>query len=63
MSKMKLNRRELLAGTAATAAMAFGMGPLAAQEGGDIVLGGSIPLTGVFAFAGVGIHAGIQDYL
>jgi len=29
----------------------------------DIVLGGSIPLTGVFAFAGVGIHAGIQDYL
>lgn len=29
----------------------------------EIVLGGSIPLTGVFAFAGVGIHAGIQDYL
>lgn len=32
-----------------------------AQE--DIVLGGSIPLTGVFAFAGIGIDAGIKDYL
>jgi branched-chain amino acid transport system substrate-binding protein len=29
----------------------------------DIVLGGSIPLTGVFAFAGEGIHAGLQDYV
>lgn len=32
-----------------------------AQE--EIVLGGSIPMTGVFAFAGIGIHAGIQDYI
>lgn len=29
----------------------------------DIVFGGSIPLTGVFAFAGIGIDAGIKDYL
>lgn len=29
----------------------------------DIVLGGSIPMTGVFAFAGVGIDQGIKDYL
>jgi branched-chain amino acid transport system substrate-binding protein len=29
----------------------------------DIVLGGSIPLTGVFAFAGIGIDQGIKDYL
>ena len=29
----------------------------------DIVIGGSIPMTGVFAFAGVGINAGIQDYV
>jgi branched-chain amino acid transport system substrate-binding protein len=29
----------------------------------DIVLGGSIPMTGVFAFAGIGIDAGIKDYL
>jgi branched-chain amino acid transport system substrate-binding protein len=35
-----------------------------AQAGGeDIVIGGSIPMTGVFAFAGVGINAGIQDYV
>lgn len=34
-----------------------------AQEGDDIVIGGSIPLSGVFAFAGVGIHAGISDYV
>lgn len=33
---------------------------IAAEE---IVLGGSIPLTGVFAFAGEGIHAGISDYV
>ena len=29
----------------------------------DIVLGGSIPLTGVFAFAGIAIDQGIKDYL
>ncbi|KQT07584.1 ABC transporter substrate-binding protein [Ramlibacter sp. Leaf400] len=33
----------------------------AAQE--DIVFGASVPLTGVFAFAGIGIDAGIKDYL
>jgi branched-chain amino acid transport system substrate-binding protein len=32
-----------------------------AEDKKDIVLGGSIPMTGVFAFAGVGIHAGITD--
>jgi branched-chain amino acid transport system substrate-binding protein len=35
-----------------------------AQTGGeDIVIGGSIPMTGVFAFAGVGVDAGMKDYL
>ncbi|PZR89364.1 MAG: amino acid ABC transporter substrate-binding protein [Stutzerimonas stutzeri] len=64
MTNTTLDRRQLLAGTAALAGgLTLGVRPLAAQEGGDIVLGGSIPLTGVFAFAGVGIHAGIQDYL
>ena len=29
----------------------------------DIVLGGSIPITGVFAFAGIAIDLGIKDYL
>lgn len=36
--------------------------PLAQAEE-DIVIGGSIPMTGVFAFAGIGIHAGITDYV
>ena len=50
-----------LAGAAVAALTLFSTGARAQSE--DIVLGGSIPLTGVFAFAGVGIHAGIQDYL
>lgn len=47
------------AGTLGFAANASAQG---AQQG-DIVLGGSIPMTGVFAFAGIGIDAGIKDYL
>lgn len=60
-SRISKNRRSLLLAAGATLAA-----PLAAhaQAGGeDIVLGGSIPMTGVFAFAGVGINAGISDYL
>ncbi|WP_206374165.1 ABC transporter substrate-binding protein [Sneathiella chinensis] len=47
----------------AAALLAVGLmgGAVQAQEKKDIVLGGSIPLTGVFAFAGVGVHAGITD--
>ncbi|TDR94089.1 ABC transporter substrate-binding protein [Enterovirga rhinocerotis] len=64
MTAFEPNRRRIIAGTAAAAgAMAFGFGRASAQAGAPIVLGGSIPLTGVFAFAGIGIHAGIQDYL
>lgn len=33
------------------------------QAGEPIVIGGSIPMTGVFAFAGLGIHDGITDYV
>ena len=54
-------RRKLLLAAGATLAA-----PLAAhaQAGGeDIVIGGSIPMTGVFAFAGVGVNAGISDYV
>ena len=46
----------VLAQTAAKAAPKAGP-----QE--DIVLGGSIPITGVFAFAGIAIDLGIKDYL
>lgn len=47
---------------AAPAALAQKAPPKGAVQE-DIVLGGSIPLTGVFAFAGVGIDQGIKDYL
>lgn len=37
--------------------------PAPAHAADEIVLGGSIPLTGVFAFAGEGVNAGIQDFV
>ncbi len=55
-----LRRRELI--VAASAALAAPLGAYA-QSGEDIVIGGSIPMTGVFAFAGIGINAGIADYV
>lgn len=58
---MTISRRSLIA--AATAAGTLAAGGLAQAQGEDIVLGGSIPMTGVFAFAGIGINAGIQDYV
>lgn len=48
--------------TALLAAAGIALAP-AAQAQEDIVIGGSIPMSGVFAFAGIGVHAGIQDYL
>ena len=55
-----LRRRELIA--AAGAALAAPL-MVHAQGAEDIVIGGSIPMTGVFAFAGIGINAGIADYV
>lgn len=62
-----IQKRKLLA---ATAALAVSLGvaaqtkkPTPAASTEDIVLGASVPLTGVFAFAGIGIDAGIKDYL
>ena len=60
-SQYSARRRSLLIAAGATLAA-----PLAAhaQAGGeDIVIGGSIPMTGVFAFAGIGIDAGMKDYV
>ena len=54
-------RRSLL--IAAGAALAAPLAAHAQSGGEDIVIGGSIPMTGVFAFAGVGIDAGMKDYL
>lgn len=57
-------RRSLMLGAAAAGAAAL-THPLSvlAQAADEVVIGGSIPMTGVFAFAGVGINAGIQDYV
>jgi len=57
-------RRQLMMGAAATGVAALTQ-PLSvlAQDAEEIVIGGSIPMTGVFAFAGVGINDGIQDYV
>lgn len=57
-------RRSLMLGAAAAGAAAITQ-PLTvlAQSAEEIVIGGSIPMTGVFAFAGVGINDGIQDYV
>ena len=54
-------RRSLL--LAAGAALATPLAAHAQTGGEDIVIGGSIPMTGVFAFAGVGINLGIGDYV
>ncbi len=57
-------RRSTVGAIAAATGLALAPGVSFAQSGGeDIVIGGSIPMTGVFAFAGIGIHAGIQDYV
>ncbi|MEB2350288.1 MAG: ABC transporter substrate-binding protein, partial [Burkholderiaceae bacterium] len=49
--------------TAIAATAGLALVPAAHAQAEDIVIGGSIPMTGVFAFAGIGIHAGIQDYV
>lgn len=60
---MALKKLAQWMGTLAAAASLTLAAPAHAQAGEDIVLGGSIPMTGVFAFAGIGINAGIQDYV
>jgi branched-chain amino acid transport system substrate-binding protein len=70
MKNQKLNFRRALCLTALAAAT-FASVPAFAQKAPakaaeskeDIVLGGSIPITGVFAFAGIGIDQGIKDYV
>lgn len=61
-------KRKLIASALAAAASAALPLVARAQAKGaaskdDIVLGASVPMTGVFAFAGIGIDAGIKDYL
>jgi len=63
---MSISKTRRSAVGAIAAATGLALAPKAAfsqAAGEDIVIGGSIPMTGVFAFAGIGIHAGIQDYV
>jgi len=63
---MTTKRKFLTTAAAAAAASALPVAVLAQARPGaqeDIVLGASVPMTGVFAFAGIGIDAGIKDYL
>lgn len=54
--------RRLVLPLSLTAGLTVAGGAIAQQKE-DIVIGGSIPMSGVFAFAGVGIHAGMGDYV
>tara|TARA_R110002020_G_scaffold234179_3_gene446128 strand:+ start:5250 stop:6404 length:1155 start_codon:yes stop_codon:yes gene_type:complete len=49
----------LLAGAAS---LGLGIGAVQAQDK-EIVIGGSLPMTGVFAFAGLAVEKGMQDYI
>ncbi|TDE35389.1 ABC transporter substrate-binding protein [Antarcticimicrobium sediminis] len=58
---MKTTRRMAMGLLAGAASLGLSMGAAQAQE--DIVIGGSLPMTGVFAFAGISIEAGMSDYI
>lgn len=58
---MSLTRRSFAALAALTLGGALSLPALAQDK--ELVIGGSIPLTGVFAFAGVGIEAGMSDFI
>lgn len=57
-----LTRRALLALTASMS-IVIGSAAQAQDKTKEVVIGGSLPLTGVFAFAGKAIEAGMQDYI
>jgi branched-chain amino acid transport system substrate-binding protein len=55
-----LNRRSVL-GLAAAAGTVAGMPGILRAQAKEIVLGGSIPMTGVFGFAGIGVNDALND--
>ena len=57
-------RRKLVQSIGAAAALGpFAIGSSQAQaHKGDIVIGASMPITGVFSFAGVAMNMGLNDY-
>ncbi len=62
MLKSILSKGRRLAGLGSLVAALAVTAPVMAQDKDPIVFGGSIPLSGVFAFAGVHLHAGLTDY-
>ena len=56
-------RKFLNSGLAAGALSALGAPLRAIAQGGEIVIGAAPPITGVFAFAGAGLHAGLGDWV
>lgn len=56
-----LDRRHLLGAGLGVAASALPLTAALAQSG-ELVVGAAPPITGVFAFAGVGLHQGLGDY-
>ncbi len=60
----RINRRKIVQGIgAATAFGPFAIGRAAAQGAGDIVIGASQPITGIFSFAGVAMNNGLGDFV
>jgi branched-chain amino acid transport system substrate-binding protein len=58
------DRRKFIgSGLAAGALSALGAPLRAFAQGGEIVIGAAPPITGVFAFAGAGLHAGLGDWV
>ena len=56
-------RRNAMKATAAVAGLsALGLPLRALAQGNDLVVAAAPPITGVFAFAGVGLNAGVGDY-
>ncbi len=57
-------RRRILGASAGATGLATAGLPLQAAlaQSGEIVFGAAPPITGVFAFAGVGLHQGLGDY-
>jgi branched-chain amino acid transport system substrate-binding protein len=57
------DRRRFIGSSAAAGALATLGTPLRAfAQSGEIVLGAAPPISGVFAFAGAGLHAGLNDW-
>ena len=60
---MTIGRRAALAAGIGAATVAASPNRVRAQGGEEVVIAGSIPLTGVFGFAGVGLSSGLTDYV